>query len=97
MDEEPQKPSSDDSEETYLLSYKIMVSKLNGWKLNEELARKLELYDELTEDLGKPEIGRGSLKKKKETTEKSLAKLEKQIEILRERTRRRTTISNSSR
>jgi hypothetical protein len=82
----------DDSEEIYLLSYKIKVSKLNGWKLNEELSRKLELYDELTEDLRKSETE--SLKKK-ETTEKSLAKLEKQIEILREKTRRRTTISNS--
>ena len=75
----------DDLVETHLLSYKVMVSKLNGWQLTQELARKLERYDELTECLAKPRTG--SLETR-ETTEKNKAKVEKQIEILRERTRR---------
>jgi hypothetical protein len=73
----------DDSKATYFLSYRIMVSKLNGWQLEKELARKLELYDELTEYLAKP---RSQSLEKRETTEKDKAKVEKQIEILRERT-----------
>lgn len=76
-----------DSAETYFLTYKIMVSKLNGWQLNHELSRKLELYDELTEYLAKSGSGSGSLKKRG-ASEKDNAKVERQIEILRGRTRR---------
>lgn len=73
----------DDLAEAQLLSYKVMVSKLNGWQLNLEYARKVALYDELTEYLAKLRTEKLS---ERETAEKNKSRVERQIEILRERT-----------
>jgi hypothetical protein len=81
----------DDFTDRYLASYKIMVSKLNGWQLNQELAGKLELYDELMDRLAKSKT---ESQEKRGTTENDKAKVEKEIEILRERMRRRPTNSS---
>ena len=71
------------SEEAYALSYKVMVSKLNGWQLTQELAKRIETFDSLTEELRGLEFDTGT--SKAEAIEKKKARVEMQIEILQRR------------
>jgi hypothetical protein len=76
------------SEEAYAISYKVMVSKLNGWQLIQELAKRVETFDRLTEELEGLALERGT--SKAEAIEKKKARVEMQIEILQRRTQPET-------
>ena len=41
------------SDEPYFLTYSTAVSRMNGWQLAEELARRVDTFDLLNDDLGK--------------------------------------------
>jgi hypothetical protein len=61
-----------------------MVSKLNGWQLTQELAKRVETFDRLTEELEGLALDRAT--SKAEAIEKKKARVEMQIEILQRRT-----------
>jgi len=56
---------------------------MNGWQLAEELARRLDTFDLLNDDLGKFNTAHGDSNVKE--AEKKIARVVRQIEILRQR------------
>ncbi|MHB2035407.1 MAG: hypothetical protein ACYCPW_01505 [Nitrososphaerales archaeon] len=73
------------SDEPYFLTYSITVSRMNSWQLTEELAKKVDDFDLLNDDLGRFKATRGD--SNVEEAEKKIASVVRQIEILRKRMR----------
>lgn len=70
-------------EEPSLATYKAMVSKLNGWQLTQELAKRVVIFDRLTEELDQLVLDKGTTNV--EEIEMKKATVEMQIEILHRR------------
>ena len=73
------------SDEPYFLTYSNTVSRMNSWQLTEELAKKVDDFDLLNDDLGWFKATRGD--SNVGAAEKKIAKVVRQIEILRKRMR----------
>ena len=73
------------SDEAYFRSYTIRVSKMNGWELALELARRVERFDRLNDDVERAKINRDSQEIR--MAEKMRDREERQIEILHDQTR----------
>jgi len=71
------------SDESYFLTYSITVSRMNSWQLAEELAKKVDAFDLLNDDLETFSATRGD--SNVEDPEKKIARVVRQIEILRKR------------
>lgn len=73
------------SDEPYFLTYSITVSRMNSWQLTEELAKKVDNFDLLNDDRGRFDATRGD--SNAEEADKKIARVVRQIEILRKRMR----------
>jgi len=79
----PVESSASVSDESYFLAYSNTVSRMNSWQLTEELAKKVDDFDLLSDDLEKFKATRGD--SSVEDPEKKIARVVRQIEILRKR------------